>query len=405
MYRREFCASIGVGVVGSEFRRNRPTPPGVSTRRTYDGLPVTDLTTAHDEGFTLVGRTAGSEGLRVAVTDTTGRIRASRRLTPPEGIDEFQGVPAVTRTADGYAVSSGGWVGMLAPDLTVEAKTAHPEWNGLGNTELLAVGPGVVVAHEHNAPNHLSVTVTGYDAEGNHRWHRHYGSDQSRAFGFLVPDANGVIGGGVNLATGGLWTAGLTPDGGQRWSSTNTAVATENDPAAVFDDGLTVFDGTTMTRLDESRSVAWERSYDSFGDRPPRLVSLPDGGALAGTGTTVGAFESDGRLRWVREYEVPDSESLGGLLILRNGEYVAAGSGPAAESGWLFRLSSSVTPTTSLTSSLTTTETQTVTTDTRTQTTDGPVSETAITIPRFGPVAAFATLAGVIVWLRRRADS
>lgn len=406
MNRREFCASIGVGAVGSAVRRDHATPPGVSTHRTYGDLPVTDLTTAHDEGFALVGRTADSEELRVAVTDIAGQIRDSRGLTPPEKTDGYHGVPAITRTADGYAVSSGGWVGILASDLTVESKTTHPEWNSLGNTEMLTAGPGIVVAHEYNAPNHLSVTVTGYDTDGNHQWNRHYGSDQSRAFGFLVPDSNGVIVGGINAATGGLWTAGLTPDGGQRWSSTNTAVATENTPSAVFDDGLTVFDGTTLTRLDDSRSIVWERSYDSFSDRPPRLVSLPDGGALAGTGTTVGAFGPDGQLRWVREYEVADARSLGGLLALSDGEYVAAGSGPAVESGWFLHLSASVTPTASSTASTTTTSTPTVTTTDRpTMTTGRTMSETTISIPGFGSVAAVATLAGAVIWLRRRADS
>lgn len=187
MQRREFCASMSVAGVGRLLRRQPTTPPGVLTRRTYDDLLVADLTTAHDEGFALAGRAADSEGTRVAVTDTAGRIRVSRRLTPPEEM-EGRTVPAITRTADGYAVSSGGWLGILAPDLTVEATTTHPEWNHLGDAQILAADPGVVVAHEYYSPNHVSVTVTGYDTAGNYRWHRHYGDETARTFGFLVPD-------------------------------------------------------------------------------------------------------------------------------------------------------------------------------------------------------------------------
>lgn len=385
---------MGVAAVGSAVRRDHTTPPGMSTRRTYDDLLVEDLTTAHDEGLALVGRATDSEGMRIAVTDTAGRIRASRRLTPPEGMDG-RAVPAITRTADRYAVSSGGWIGILAPDLTLEAKSSHPESNDLGKTQLLAAGPGVVVAHEYNAPNNVSVTVTGYDTDGNHQWHRQYGgAETARTFGFLVPDPNGVIVGGGNLGSGGLWTAGLTPDGSQRWSSTNASVDLANDPAAVFDDGLIVFDATTLTKLDDSRSIVWEQSYESFSDLPPRLVSLPDGGTLAGTGTTVGAFGPDGRLRWVRDYEVADAESLGGLFVLRDGEYVAAGSGPAAKSGWFLRLSSSVAPTASPTPS--------PTIDTPTVAAGRTAFDTSI--PGFGLAAALVALAG-IVWLRRRADS
>ena len=388
MNRREFCASMGVGAVGSVVRRENTTPPGTSAYRTYDDLSVTDLTTAHDEGLALVGPTADSEGMKIAVTDTVGRVRTSRRLTPPEEMDG-RAVPAITRTDDGYAVSSGGWIGILAPDLSLEAKTPHPEWTHLGDTQMLAIGSGVVVAHEYDAPNHVSVTVTGYDADGTHRWHRHYGSEQSRTFGFLVPDPDGVIVGGSHLGSGALWTAGLTPDGGQRWSSTSASIDVENDPAAVFDDGLIVFDATTLTKVDDSRSIVWERSYESFSDLPPRLVSLPDGGTLAGTGTTVGAFAPDGRLQWVRDYEVADAESLGGLLVLRDGEYVVAGSGSAAKSGWFRRLSSSVTPTASPT-------------PTPTVTTDRTAFDTSLA--GFGLAAAFVALAAV-AWLRRLADS
>ncbi len=312
-------------------------------------------------------------------------------------------VPAITRTADGYAVSSGGWIGILAPDLTVEAKTAHPVRNTLGRTQTLTAGPGVVVAHEHDMPNHVSVTFTGYDANGNHRWHRHYG-DPSRTFGFLVPDPDGVVVGGGNLATGGLWTAGLKPDGDQRWSSTNTSLDLENYPAAVFDDGLVIFDGTTLRRLDDSRSVVWERSYDSFSDLRPRLHSLPDGGTLAGTETTIGAFGPDGRLRWVREYDI-DGETLGGLLVLRDGEYVAAGSKTVGDvaTGWFLRLSSSVTPTASPTPSPTASPTPPPSTATPQVTSGRTASNTSV--PGFGPPAAFTALAGIAVWLRRLADS
>lgn len=405
---------MGVGAVGSRVRRADATPPAVVARRTYDDLLVDDLTTAHDGGLVLVGRPGYAEGMRVVATNTAGRVRVSRRLTPPEGLDG-PAVPAVARTADGYAVSSGGWVGILAPDLTVETKSTHPEWNHLGDTRTVAAGPGVVVAHEYNLPNHVSVTVTGYDANGNHRWHRRYGgAETARTFGFLVADPDGVVVGGINAAIGGLWTAGLTPGGDQRWSSTNTSLGFENDPAAVFDDGLVVFGGTRLRKLDATRSVVWERSYGSFGGGGTRLVSLPDGGTLAGTGTTIGAFGPDGRLRWVREYEAA-AETLGGLLVLRDGEYVAAGARtvPGSSSGWFLRLSSSdtpmptppPTPTPSPTPAPTPTASPTPTgtpTPSPTPTTGRTPSDTSI--PGFGPAAAFAALAGVAGWLRRRGD-
>lgn len=399
MNRRKFCAALGVAAAGGTVRAESTGPPGAIARRAYDDLLVKDLTTAHGGGLALVGWTADFEAMRIAVTDATGRIRTSRRLTPP-GEMEGRPVPAIARTADGYAVSSGGWIGILAPDLTVEAKTSHPERNNLGDTRTLAADPGVVVAHEHDMPNHVSVTVTGYDADGNHRWHRHYGSDKSRTFGFLVPDPNGVVVGGSNLATGGMWTAGLDPDGGERWSSTNTSVGSRYDPAAAFDDGLIVFDGKTLRKLDDDRSVAWERSYDSLSGSSPRLGLLPDGGLLAGTGTTIGAFGPDGRARWVREYDV-DGESLGGLHVLREGEYVAAGSTTAGDTkfGWFLCLSSSRTPSASPTPS----PTPPPATETPTVTTGQTASDTST--PGLGLGAAFAALAGSALWLRRRADS
>lgn len=395
MNRRDFCASMSVAVLGSTVRAEPTTAPGVIARRTYDDLLVKDLTTAHDGGLALAGWTVDFQGMRVAVTDSRGRIRNSQRLKPPEEM-EGRPVPAITRTADGYAVSSGGWIGILAPDLTVEAKTIHPEWYHLGNTQVVAAGPGIVVANEYDMPDHVSVMVTGYDTDGNYRWHWHSGSEWSHTFGFLVPDPNGVVVGGGNLATGGLWTAGLAPDGDQRWSSTNTSLGTKYGPAATFDDGLILFDGTTLRKLDDDRSVVWERSYDSFSDVGPRLVSLPEGGTLAGTGTTIGAFGPDGRARWVREYDV-DGESLGGLRVLGDGEYVAAGSTTVGDSasGWFLRLSSSRTPTASPTPSPTPSATPTVTTG---------QTATDTSVPGLGLATAFAALAGTAVWLRRRAD-
>lgn len=358
---------------------------------------------AHDEGLVLAGRSADFEGIRVAVTDTEGRVHSSQRLTPPEDV-EGSGAPAIARTADGYAVSSGAWIGILAPDLTVEAKTTHPVRYNLGATQVLAADPGVVVAHEYYTPSGASVTVTGYDAEGNYQWHWYSGGEWAHEFGFLVPDPNGVVVGGDDLDKGGLWTAGFTPDGDQRWFSTNTSIGSKSGPAAVFDDGLFLFDGPTLRKLDDDRAVVWERSYDSFGEYGPQLVSLPDGGLLAGTGTTVGAFDPDGRLRWAREYDIA-GETLGGLLVLRDGEYVAAGSRTVGGSanGWFLRLSSSVTPTPSPTPTSTPPQTPSPTTDTPAVTTTQTASDTSA--PGLGLAAAFAALTGTAAWLRRRADS
>lgn len=388
-------------------------PPVVSWRRTYD-FPIAAATSAHGEGHVFVGR--GGEApdaevpVRVAAVDESGEVRERREIEPEIPEDARRASADVVRTEDGYAVASGAWFAELGTDLSVETTGFADGYAPNGTTYLTDLPDGFVVAAERDAPNHVSTVVFGFDKDGALRWTREYGEDDSRWLGFLLdgPDGGVVVGG----RSGGPWLASLAADGTERWRETVTDTLPGVGHDAVTElGGVVLFGGSNLIRLDEDRSVEWERPYDGPNSSGGEMVMTPDGdyvtAVAAGTdGVLVSGIQWQGPPVWDHEYAAVESGAaeLSELVGIESGGYLLVGSNPETGDGWALRLSGARTMTQ-------TTDAGSAGTDTTSKKAlDGggktPASEdtpeTGGSVPGFGIGGALVGLAAGLLARRRR---
>lgn len=421
MNRRELLETACVGTASllgattsvAAGSANHSDPPGVAWGRTYDDLQIAAAVPAHDGGYVFVGRGRGRTSpmvpVRVVAVNESGEVR-HREEIDPEIPDEANRASAdLVRTDDGYAVASGAWFATLDVDLSVEATGFADEYSPNSTTHLTERPDGFVVAAELDRPNHVSVRLFGFDDEGNLRWVREYGEENSKWLEFLLdgPDGGVVVGG----RGGDPWLASVADDGTERWQTTLRDAPSGVGYDAVGGDGLTLFGTPDAVRLDTaSRSIEWRRTYEPFRDAyGGEIVRPADGGYVVAAkvnrdGFRVGRTDSKGRLQWSHEYavNVDGQVDVTDLVEQSPGGYLVVGSRRTSQQGWAVLLSESETPTTmkATTSERTATSTTTeitsenTTTSTTASTTD---SSTSAAIPGFGVGAALlGTAAGLL---------
>lgn len=405
-------ASVGLGSA------HELEPPGVAWRRTYDDLQIAAAVAAHDGGHVFVGRGRGHSDpevpIRVVTVDESGAVR-QRREIDPEVPDEANRASAdVIRTKSGYAVASGSWFATLDADLSVETTGFAAEYEPNSTTYLTELSDGFAVAAEIDTPDHVSVRVFGFDSDGELRWTREYGEQNSKWLEFLLdgPDGGVVVGG----RAGDPWLASLADDGTERWQTTvtDTLLGVGYD-AKIDGDGVVLFGNWNMIRVTDSQSVEWKRPYDSSGETSGgKLVQTSDGDYVTAAQTAldrvlVGGVDWKGRPLWSHEYTVVESGAvhLNDMVERAPGEYLLVGSRRETQEGWALLLSGSETVTTRTATEVGTSNTDTTSekamddaTETRTYG-NGSTTETDTSVPGFGIGAALlGTAAGLLA--RRR---
>lgn len=421
MQRRRFLKSVYAGsayLMGATASATATSihglqPFGVAWRRTYDELAISAVAPAHDGGHLLVARGGRPDPrlpVQVVRIDERGTVHQRRKIDP-EGPEDMRRASAdVVQTENGYAVASGPWFATLGMDLSVETTGFAAEYEPNSTTLLVERPDGFIVAAEVDTPNHVSVRVFGFDHDGNLRWTRKYGEQNSKWLDFLLDESDG----GVVVGGRKPWLASIEADGTQRWQTTVTNAPPGVGSGATRDgDGFTLFGESNVVRLSESRSVEWQRTYDSFADASDgEIARTTDGGYVVAAQVAldrvrVGRTDAKGRLQWSHEYTVVEDGDayLNDLVERAPGEYLVVGSRRDVQQGWALLLSEAETPTTrTTTSERTTTSTQTRTTSQKTTastTTSRTEKPTNTSILGFGIGAALlGTAAGLLA--RRR---
>ncbi|MFC7081189.1 hypothetical protein [Halorussus caseinilyticus] len=380
---------------------------GVARRRTYDELAVGSVAPAHGGGYVLVNRGDSHPSpevpVRVAVVDERGTVRQRREIALDVPEDARRANADVIRTEGGYAVATGSWFARLDADLSLEATGFASGYEPNGTTRLVELADGFTVAAELDRPNHVSVRVLGFDGDGEFRWSRSYGEENSKWLDFLLPDSDG----GVVVGGRKPWLAGVAPDGTERWQTTVADAPPEVGYDATRDDEeFVLFGGSNALGLTESRSVEWRRSYDSLANASGGVLArTTDGGyLLAGLVALdrigVVAADAEGRPCWSHEYEVVGDGAayLADVVERAPGESLVVGSRRKGQNGWSMALSGAGTPTArTSTASSATTERRTASTDaseTRATSTEATETQTSSTVPGFGVGAALLGTAG-----------
>lgn len=423
MNRRELlkyaCAgtasSLGATASATTATAHSSDSLGVAWRHTYDDIAIGSATLVHGGGGYIFvnrnGRTDPEVPVRLVRVGENGAVRERQEITPDIPEDARRADTDVIRTEDGYAVATGSWFARLDRNLSVEATGFASEYEPNSTTYLTELSNGFAVASELDRPNHVSVRVFGFAKGGDLQWVREYGEENSRWLGFLLagPDGGVVVGG----QSGEPWLADIADDGTKRWQTEIFDVPPGANSDATRDgDGFTLFGGSSMVRLDTSRSVEWQRSYDSFADAfDGEIARTTDGGYVVAAQVAldrvrVGQTDAKGRLQWSHEYEVIEvgNAYLNGLVEHAPGEYLVVGSRRDVQQGWALLLSETETPTPQTTTpdrTPTSNNTETTSQKTTAPTTTATRGEPSNTsVPGFGIGAALlGTAAG---WLARR---
>lgn len=364
MRRRQLLKAVLPGAVtlvrsptASAGTVSTSTPPGVAWRRNYADLAIASVEPAHDGGHVFVGRgdnyPRANVPVRVAVVDKTGSVRKRREINPDIPEDARRAKADLVRTDDGYAVASGSWFTRLDTDLSVRTTGFAAKHQPNSTTFLTELPNGFAVAAEHDWPNHVFITVFGFDDSGGLRWTRRFGEHGSKWLEYLLDESDGglIVGGGFEKP----WLASLGPDGAVRWQTevTNAPSGMAGSDATKDDDGITLFGTGTMLRLTPERSIGWRRSYDHFPEEyGGRITKTTDGGYVLATVVDfdqirVGKTDANGNLQWSHEYTVIDDGAaiLNDTIERSPGEYLVVGARRDSQQGWALALSETQTPT------------------------------------------------------------
>lgn len=345
-------SALGATASATTATAHGTEPLGVAWQQTYDDIAISSATLVHGGGGHIFvnrnGRTDPNVPIRLVRIDENGTVRKRQEITPDIPEDARRAGADVVRTEDGYAVASGSWFATFDEDLVVGTTGYAGNAKPNRTTHLANLSDRFVVAAEVETSNHVSVHVFGFDTDGNLTWSQEYAEEYTDWLEFLVEDPNG----GVVVGGREPWLVSLDADGTERWQTALESVPSAEYDAAIDEEGISLFSGSNLVRLDDSQSVEWNRPYDSVaGASGGEVVQTADfsyvGTAQVESGQ-IGAVGADykGRPLWEYTYDTPGTGG-GSLTDIAEGvlgEYLVVGSGQNEEKGWALLLSNEETP-------------------------------------------------------------
>jgi hypothetical protein len=360
---------------------------GLAWDRTFGG-PASDwayaMTGTRDGGLATAGRTeskgAGQEDLWVVRVDGSGERRWDQTFG---GAATDRGRAIVELRDGGFAVAGAteskgagefdAWVLRLDADggLLWERHFGGPgtDWAS-GLAETADGGLAVAAYTQPSAEVPFTAWIIRLDAEGNTRWERRFGGEQTdwaTAIAALDDGSLAVSGYTESTGAGGadMWVLLLDAEGGLLWE--RTFGGAERDYASTVRptaDGGILLGGMTesagaggvdirLVHLDREGHVSWDRSYGGARDDWVRgLVQTRGGGyAAAGYTSSRGAglydmwllrLDANGELLWESTFGGRRNEWARAVVELPDGDLAMAGDtwskGAGKSDVWVLRV-------------------------------------------------------------------